>query len=37
MMLFLGERRWWSIAAVAVAAPLVLYALFALFLGVRLP
>lgn len=37
MMLFLGERRWWSIAAVAVAAPLVLYALFALGLGVRLP
>jgi len=37
MMLFLGERRWWVIAAVAVAAPLVLYALFALFLGVRLP
>ena len=37
MMLFLGERRWWSVAAVAVAAPLVLYALFALFLGVRLP
>lgn len=37
MMLFLGERRWWVIAAVAVAAPLVLYALFALGLGVRLP
>ena len=37
MMLFLGERRRWVIAAVAVAAPLVLYALFALGLGVRLP
>ena len=37
LMLFLGERRWWSIAAVALASPLVLYALFALGLGVRLP
>ena len=37
MMLFLGERRWLVIAAVAVAAPLLLYALFALGLGVRLP
>lgn len=37
MMLYLGERRWWSIAAVAVAAPLLLYVLFALGLGVRLP
>ncbi len=37
MIWFLGERRWWMIAAVAVAMPLVLYALFALGLSVRLP
>lgn len=37
LMYFLGERRWWVIAAVALAAPLVLYALFGLGLGVRLP
>lgn len=37
MMVFLGERRWLTIAAVALAAPLLLYALFALGLGVRLP
>ena len=37
MIWFLGERRWWMIAAVAVVMPLVLYALFALGLSVRLP
>lgn len=33
----LGERRWWMIAAVAVLTPLLLYAVFALGLGLRLP
>ncbi|MBO6039952.1 MAG: tripartite tricarboxylate transporter TctB family protein [Oscillospiraceae bacterium] len=37
MIWFLGERRWWMIALVAVLMPLVLYALFALGLSVRLP
>ena len=34
---FMGERRWWLIAAVAVVMPLILYALFGLGLSVRLP
>ncbi len=34
---YLGERRWWMIAAVAIGTPLVLYALFGLALNVRLP
>ena len=34
---FMGERRWWMLAAVAIVMPLVLYALFGLGLGVRLP
>ena len=33
----LGERRWQRIAAVSVAAPLLLYALFGLTLQLRLP
>ena len=33
----LGERRRWMIAAVAIGMPLILYALFALGLSVRLP
>ena len=37
MIWFLGERRWWMITLVAVLMPLVLYALFALGLSVRLP
>ena len=37
LLWLLGERRWWSIAAVAVLTPLVLYAIFALGLNVRLP
>ena len=37
MIWFLGERRWWMIAAVAIAMPLILYALFGLGLNVRLP
>lgn len=37
LVFFLGERRWWMIAAVAVLTPLLLYALFALGLNVRLP
>ena len=34
---YLGERRWWMIAVIAIVMPLVLYALFALGLSVRLP
>ena len=37
MIWFLGERRPWMIAAVSIVMPLVLYALFGLGLGVRLP
>jgi putative tricarboxylic transport membrane protein len=37
MTRFLGERRPWVIAAVSVVTPLLLYALFGLCLGVRLP
>lgn len=37
MIWFLGERRWWLIAIIAVAMPFILYALFQLALGVRLP
>ena len=37
LVFFLGERRWWMIAAVAGLTPLILYALFALGLSVRLP
>lgn len=37
LILLLGERRWWMIAAVAVLTPLLLYAVFALGLGLRLP
>ena len=37
MICFLGERRWWLIAIIAVAMPFILYALFQLALGVRLP
>ena len=33
----LGEHRWQRIAAVAVLTPLILYAVFALGLSVRLP
>ncbi len=33
----LGERRRWMIAAVALVTPLLLYALFGLALGLRLP
>lgn len=32
-----GERRRWAIAAAAILTPLILYALFGLALGVRLP
>lgn len=34
---YLGERRWWMIAMIAIVMPLVLYALFGLGLSVRLP
>ncbi len=34
---YLGERRWWMIAIIAIVMPLVLYALFGLGLSVRLP
>lgn len=34
---FLGERKWWKIALIAVLMPLLLYVLFALGLNVRLP
>lgn len=37
LLWLLGERRWWMIAAVALLTPLVLYALFGIALGVRLP
>lgn len=37
LLWLLGERRRWMIAAVALLTPLVLYALFGLALGVRLP
>lgn len=33
----LGERRWWMVAALTVLTPLVLYAVFAIGLSVRLP
>lgn len=34
---FLGEKKWWKIALIAVLMPLALYAIFALGLSVRLP
>ncbi len=37
LIFLLGERLWWRIAAVSVAAPLLLYALFGLALKLRLP
>ena len=37
LMWFMGERRWKVLVPVAVLAPLVIYALFALGLNVRLP
>ena len=37
LMWFMGERRWKILVLVAVLAPLVIYALFALGLNVRLP
>ena len=37
LMLFMGERRWWMIAAIAAAAPLVLHGFFDRLLGVPLP
>ena len=37
LMWFMGERRWKVLIPVAVLAPLVIYALFALGLNVRLP
>ena len=37
LLVLLGERRWWMVAAVAAATPLILYAVFALVLSVRLP
>lgn len=34
---YMGERKYWKIAAIAIAMPLVLYVLFAMLLNVRLP
>ena len=34
---FLGERKWWKIALISILIPLMLYAIFALGLNVRLP
>lgn len=34
---YLGERKYWKIALVAIVMPLVLYVLFAMLLNVRLP
>ena len=37
MTLFLGERRYWLIALIAVICTMTIYVLFDLFLGVMLP
>lgn len=37
MTVFMGERKWYAVLAVAVLAPLALYAVFRLGLQVRLP